>query len=382
MMKATNRCRYFRQAAVLVAALISLCASSPAQDSLMQYTVTKLVSNTVAISAVATDPNLQNGWGLARASVGYWWVADNASGLVTTYGVTSTGTAVSIGSTVVTIPPGNPAVGPKGSPSGVVYNGNSLDFLLAPNASAQFLFCTWDGTISGFNSSVNATHAVIKVNQTGNSLFGGMAVAQVDEGGASATYLYVADFKQRRIEVFDASFNPVTLPWGRFQAASDRADYSPTNIWNIGGNLYVTYALLDENYNSVAGPGLGRVLVFSPSGRFLQELQPGPWFNAPWGLAMAPSDFGLFSHNILVGQLGSGEIVAFDAVAGKFEGKLLDSNNNPITIDGLSALSFGNNGSAGPATGLFFTAGPNAFTNGLFGVIFPKAGDNLEGNDR
>jgi uncharacterized protein (TIGR03118 family) len=382
MMKATNRHKFFRQAAVLVAALISLCASSLAQDSAMQYTVTNLVSNTAAFSPVATDPNLQNGWGMARASVGYWWVADNASGLATTYGVTSTGTAVSIGSTVVTIPPGNPTISPKGSPSGIVYNGNSHDFLLAPSAPAEFLFCTWDGTISGFNSNVNRTNAVIKVNQTGNSMFAGMAVAQVEGGGASTAYLYVADFKQGRIEIFDTSFNPVTLPWGRFQAAFDRGGYSPINIWNIGGNLYVAYTLVDENYNSVAGPGLGRVLVFSPSGRLLQQLQPGPWFNAPWGLAMAPSDFGLFSHDILVGQLGSGEILAFDPVAGKFRGKLLDSSNKPITIDGLSALSFGNNGSAGPATGLFFTAGPNDYTDGLFGVIFPVPADNIEGNDR
>ena|SRR5258708_6908022 len=128
------------------------------------------------------------------------------------------------------------------------------------------------------------------------------------------------------------------------------------------------------------GAGLGFVDVFSPHGRLLNRLEAGSWFNAPWGLALASSDFGSHSHDVLVGQFGSGEILAFDAVTGRFNGKLQDANNNPIHIDGLWAIAFGNDASAGPATTLFFTAGPDEESNGLFGTL--TAVENVHGNGR
>jgi uncharacterized protein (TIGR03118 family) len=159
--------------------------------------------------------------------------------------------------------------------------------------------------------------------------------------------------------------------------------YAPFNIQNIGGNLYVTFAKQDaEKHDEVDGPGFGFVDVFSPSGRLLRRLEHGPGFNAPWGLTQASSDFGVFSHDVLVGQFGSGDILAFNPVTGAYEGRLRDTKNQPIIIEGLWALAFGNGVStgAGSATTLYFTSGPNSESNGLFGTITPV--QNIQGNDR
>jgi uncharacterized protein (TIGR03118 family) len=374
-MEATNQFQFFRQAAVLALVLIALCASSFAQDSLQQYTQTNLVSN-LSTGATYQDKDLVNAWGLSRSSGSPWWVSDNGTGLSTLY--MGTGSKVAV---TVTIPTGNAKVNKLGTPTGTIYNGSSLDFLLKPGDPAVFLFATYDGTISGWNSSVNPTTAVIKVNQSGKSVFTGLAVAQISEVDISTTYLYVADFKQGVIQVYDTSFNPVAMPGGSFYDDSNSEGLAPYNIWNIGGNLYVAYAQPNAAHDAVVtGSGLGFVDVFSPSGHLLQRLQRGPWFNAPWGLAAAPGDFGLFSHDVLVGQFGSGAILAFDPVNGRFKGELLDTSNQPITIDGLWALSFGSGGTAGAANALYFAAGPNGQTEGLFGSLTPV--QNIEGNDQ
>src|SRR5262249_35825555 len=150
---------------------------------------------------------------------------------------------------------------------------------------------------------------------------------------------------------------------------------------DIGGNIYVSFAQQDsDKHDEVDGAGLGYVDVFSPEGRLLRRLQHGPWFNAPWGLTQAPTDFGSASHDILVGQFGSGEILVFNPVTGKFKGRLHDSSDQPIKIDGLWGLSFGNDATAGPATTLYFAAGPNHEQDGLFGTI--TAVENVQGNDQ
>ena len=142
------------------------------------------------------------------------------------------------------------------------------------------------------------------------------------EGGISATYLYVADFRKGRVQVYDTSFHQVSWGEERFDDDCLRDGFAPFNIQNIGGNLYVAFAKQDDaKHDEVDGPGLGYVDVFSPSGRLLQRLEHGPWFNAPWGLTLASSDFGLFSHDVLVGQFGSGEILAFNPVTGQLRGK-------------------------------------------------------------
>ena len=262
MMKSADRSQFFRHLAVSALVLVALCASSFAQDSLQQYTQTNLVSN-LSTGATYQDPDLVNAWGISQSSTSPFWVSDNGTGVSTLYD----GSGVKQGLTV-TVPTGNASVNPLGTPTGTIYNGSSLDFLLAPGDPARFLFATYDGTISGWNSSVNATNAVIEVNQSGKSVFTGLAVAQVNEQGTSTTYLYAADFKQGRIEVFDTSFKPVTLPWGRFDDDWHREGFVPYNIWNIGGNLYVAYAQANDRARRCghrSRPGIcGRLLALRP----------------------------------------------------------------------------------------------------------------------
>jgi uncharacterized protein (TIGR03118 family) len=374
-MNAIGRSRFFRQVTVWAVVLMALCAGSFAQDSTQQYKQTNLVSNQLDV-ATNQDTDLVNAWGMSRSSGSPWWLSDNGTGLSTLYDGSGNKQGL-----VVTIPTGDPTLSPTGTPTGTIYNGSSVDFLLAAGKPAVFLFATEDGTISGWNPGVNATNAVIEVNEMSKSVFKGMAVAQVNYGATSTTYLYVADFRKGHIRVYDTSFHHVPMFEESFDDDWIPEGFAPFNIYNIGGNLYVAFAEQDSaKHDEVDGPGLGYVDVFSPSGRLLQRLEHGPWFNSPWGLTLASSDFGLFSHDVLVGQFGSGEILAFDPVTGRYKGKLLDTSNQPITIDGLWGLSFGNGGKAGAATALYFTAGPNGESNGLFGTITPVQA--IQGNDQ
>ncbi len=350
-----------------------VCAASAAAQSTQHYTQTNLVADLPGIAAV-TDPNLVNPWGLARSSGSPWWISDNGPGLSTLYNG-----AGKISSLVVTIPPAD-SNSTTGTPTGAVYNGGT-GFDVAPGKPGVFLFVTEDGTISGWNPTVNATQAVIMVNEKERSVFKGATIATVDlPSGGPTSFLYVADFRKGRVQVYDTNFKNVRMEDG-FEDEDIPAGYAPFNIQNIGGNLYVSYAQQDAaKHDEVDGAGLGYVNVYSPTGRLLHHLQHGSWFNAPWGLAEAPSDFGSFSHCILVGQFGSGEILAFDAVTGRFEGALQNASNQPITIDGLWGLSFGNGGNAGSATALYFSAGSNHEQDGLFGMI--SAVENIQGNDQ
>jgi uncharacterized protein (TIGR03118 family) len=158
-------------------------------------------------------------------------------------------------------------------------------------------------------------------------------------------------------------------------------------VQNIGNNLYVAYARQNQAKNFVViGAGLGFVDVFSSRGRLLMRLEHGDWFNAPFGLVLAPTDFGSFSHKLIVGQFGSGEILAFDAITGRFEGKLRDQNNNVIVLPGLWGISFGagqpSTPNSGPGNALFFNAGINMGTGGLFGNLTPVSSDLTQGGDQ
>ena len=337
------------------------------------YKQTNLVSNLASL-APKVDPNLVNAWGLSRSSTSPWWVSDNGPGLATLY--SGAGVPVSL---VVTIPPGS-TDSTTGTPTGTVFNGDSTAFLLAPGKAAAFLFVTEDGTISGWNPGVAATSAVIVVNQK-DSVFKGMTIAVADLGKGPLSYLYVADFRRGQVEVFDPSFKPVHLSGDSFDDDRLPHGFAPFNVQNIGGNLYVAFAKQGKGkHDEQDGAGLGYVDVFSPEGKLLQRLESGSWFNAPWGLALGSSDFGSHSHDVLVGQFGSGQILAFDAVTGKFTGALLNTAGTPLVIDGLWAIMFGNDASAGLATTLYFTAGPDGESNGLFGML--TAVENVQGGAR
>ena len=339
------------------------------------YTQTNLVSDLPGMAPV-TDVHLVNPWGLTRSATSPWWVADNNSGFSTLY--TGAGAIVPINGTgTVTIPPpkGSPA-GTLATPTGVVFNGSATDFLVGPNAPAHFIFVTEDGTISGWNSGAAA---ILEVDNSD----GGSPRGAVYKGATTAlvngkVYLYVTNFRSGRVEVYDNTFRPVRMSERMFDFDDHDIphDFAPFNIQNIGGSLFVTYAKQDvARHDDVAGDGFGFVEIFDPSGRHISHLEHGPLLNSPWGVVWTPRDFGLFSNSILVGNFGSGKIAAFNGFSGKFIGFVKKPDDSILSIDGLWSLTFGNGASAGPSTTLFFSAGLDAETHGLFGTLTPVAAE-------
>ena len=361
---------------------VSACVlASPAALFAQQYQKTNLVSDLGTLGAHTIDPKLKNPWGIARGPSGNpWWVSDEKSGVSTLYN--AQGTPVNVvnpgaNGLVVTIPPSAPPPS-IGTPTGVVFNGSAKDFRVAPPGVAQtfFLFVSLDGSISGWDPAANPITAITKVST--KSVLTGATIAQIEEN----RFLYVADLQAGKIRVYDTNFKPVELDEDAFDDDHLPPGFAPFNIQNIGGDLYVAYAKQNQAKTFVtSGTGLGFVDVFSPRGRLLMRLEHGDWFNAPWALTLAPSDFGTFSHRILVGQFGSGEILAFDAVTGQFQGKLRDQKNNSLALKGLWGLAFGaGDQTSGPANTLFFNQGLNGGNDGLFGTLTPIAADIEPGN--
>jgi uncharacterized protein (TIGR03118 family) len=368
------------------------------------YTQTNLVSNASGVAPV-TDPQLINPWGISRGSGSPWWISDNATGFSTLYN--GAGAKQSL---IVTIPPADPnnKKTPTGTPTGTIFNGSQTDFLLAPTKPAVFLFSTIDGTIAGWNPNVAATLAVTVVKTTDGSSYTGLTSAFVN----GKPFLYAANFNKARVDVYDGTFHVVQLSKEPSdEDSSDRdvqsaenafvderlpRDYAPFNVQAVGNDIVVTYALHEEGARfETDGPGLGFVDIYSSTGRLLRRLEHGDWLNAPWGVALAPLDFGRFSHDLLIGQFAgggdtqsSGFIAAYDLATGKFDGLLQDASGKPLAINGVWALSPGNvspnnsDAAAAPATEVYFTAGPNHGSGGLFGYLAAVSTELTEGNDQ
>lgn len=330
------------------------------------YQQTNLVSDQPGVAA-ATDPQLVNAWGLVGGATP-WWVADNATGLSTLYNGAGTKQGL-----VVTVPPpaGSPA-GTLSAPTGVVFNSSSSEFMVTgPGGSgpAKFIFDTEDGTISGWNPTANPTVAILEVPPppaAPTAVYKGLAIATSSAGDR----LYATDFRNAKIDVFDTSFAPVSLPMGAFTDPMIPAGYAPFGIRNIGGMLFVTYAKQDAaRHDDVAGVSHGFIDVYTPDGMLVQRFARHGLLNSPWGMAVAPSDFGKFSGDLLVGNFGDGHINAY-SMSGELLGPLQGTSGRRLTIDGLWALSFGaGNANSGPTNSLFFTAGPDGETHGLFGTV-------------
>lgn len=326
-----------------------------------------------------SDPNLVNPWGLARSSGGPWWVSDNGTGLSTLY--TGSGSIIPL---VVKIPAAKPGSGTWGSPTGIVFNGGT-GFTIGSGDPSIFMFATEDGTVSGWNPKVSLNNAMIAVNESkqGASFKGATTATANLPGAMSQTLLYAADFTLGKIEVFDSSFRHVQAVEDAFSDNEDedsQGAYSPFNVQNLGGNIYVAYAKLGSGNNQQNGTGLGEVKIYSPEGHMLMKLEHGAWFNAPWGMAVAPSDFGAYSHSILVGNFGSGWIAAFNPVTGRFQDFLRDTTGQLVTIPGLWAIAPGNDGKAGNATSLYYSAGGANEQSGVLGML--TATQNPQGNDQ
>jgi uncharacterized protein (TIGR03118 family) len=322
------------------------------------FTTTALVTDQ-ASGAAHTDTHLVNAWGLAFNPTAFVWVANNGTSTSTLYdgnGVPQT--------LVVAIPAGTAG---DAAPTGIVFNGTT-DFKVTQNGvtgASPFIFVGEAGTVSGWSPSVNRTNAVIAVDTNGTAVYKGLAIGAF----AGANYLYAADFRNNRIDVYNAGFQKATLPGG-FVDPNLPAGYGPFGIQAIGDRVYVAYAQRETSGNDeVKGAGLGVVDVYDMGGTFLHRLAAGGALNAPWGLAMAPANFGDFSNAILVGNFGDGKINAYNPSTGAFIGTLSKADRTPIVIDGLWGIAFGNGVNNQPTNTLFYTAGPSDEAHGIYGRI-------------
>lgn len=338
---------------------------TPAPPNIVQrYVQTNLVSDIPGVAAF-TDKKLKNPWGIAFGPTSPFWIADNGTGLSTLY--------AKDGSPIpqlpsVRIPP------PRGSsststPTGMVFN-PTTDFVVSGNGNlgpAVFMFATEDGTISGWNPTVAFRRAVLAVdNSRIGAVYKGLAFGHT----ALGNFVYATNFHDGSIEMYDTNFQLVKT----FTDTGLPLGYAPFGIQSIRGKLYVTFAKQDAaKHDDVPGAGLGFVDVFNFQGHMLQRLVSRVRLNSPWGVALAPPNFGGFGGAVLVGNFGDGKINAFDPGNGAFLGVLRDLQGHPLIIDGLWAITFGNGGSTGLKNALFFSAGPNHEADGLFGVlsVFP-----------
>jgi uncharacterized protein (TIGR03118 family) len=322
------------------------------------FTQTNLVSDLPGEAAL-TDPNLINPWGIVASSTSPFWISDNKSGVSTLY--TGAGTKIPL---TVTIPP---PVGsaPPSAPTGVVFNGTT-DFKVG-GTSAHFIFDSEDGTISGWTGGAST------VTEVDNSASGAVYKGLVLANNGTGNFLYATNFNSGKVDVFNGSFGATTLS-GSFTDPLMPAGFAPFNVADINGDLYVTYA--EQNaakHDNVSGAGLGYIDEFDLNGDFLRRVDSQGPLDAPWGMTVAPSGFGNFGGDLLVGNFGDGTINAFDVANGDFMGTLDGPSGNPIVIQGLWGLSFGNGAGSGPTSTLYFTAGiPGTGAiedHGLFGSL-------------
>jgi len=325
------------------------------------YQVHNLVSD-VAGEADNTNTNLVNAWGIALSPTSPMWVANNGTGTSTVFN----GTGALL--LTVTVPPVS-GTG-LGVPTGITFNlgssPTSTDFLVAgAGTAARFLWATEDGGIAAWAGGASAT---IKFTATDGASYKGLAMAG---DGGSHFRIYAADFHNGKIDVIDFNFAKTTVPGG-FADPTIPAGFNPFNILNIQGDLYVAYALKEEDGNDeVAGPGLGFVDVFDADGFLIRRVASRGKLNAPWGMALAPSGFGKFSNHLLIGNFGDGTINAYDLKNSTFAGQLRTTNGQVLKIDGLWGIAFGNGFQQQPTDTLFFAAGPDEETHGLYGKIEP-----------
>jgi uncharacterized protein (TIGR03118 family) len=338
-------------ALVIGAAVVAASPLTAAERN--SYTVTPLVSDQPGVAA-QTDPNLVNAWGLTSGPTSPWWVSDNGTQKSTLY----RGSDGAIQGLVVAV---------AGGPTGAVFN-PTAGFVLPTGGKALFIFDSEDGQVRAWNGAQGTTAIVVKDRSGEDAIYKGLAIADTPAGPR----LYAADFHNARVDVFDGNFG---LVLGGFVDQSLPSGYAPFGIQTIGDRVFVTYAKQDADAeDELAGQSLGFVDVFSTAGDLLGRVAQHGQLNAPWGLALAPSSFGRFAGDLLVGNFGDGQINAYEELPnGHFahRGELRSADGGSISIDGLWALQFGKAGNNGPAGTLFFTAGPDEETHGLFGSITP-----------
>jgi uncharacterized protein (TIGR03118 family) len=342
-----------RAVSVLAAAVVVLLAGGVRPAAAQFYEQRNLVSDG-SVPAALTDSSLVNAWGLVSSPTSPWWVVNNGTDTSTLYN--AAGAKVPL------------TVSVEGGPTGIVFNGTAGAFLVT-GLTSRFIFATEEGTIRGWPGT--GTVAFVGVDQSASgAIYKGLTIATTESGPR----LYATNFSAGTVEVYDATWADVSAG---FQDPTLPEGYAPFGIQNINNTIYVTYALRDEEgEDDVAGQGHGFIDAFDTAGNFIRRVASRGVLDSPWGIALAPADFGQFSNMLLVGNFGDGRIHAFDPNAlegnGQYQkrGQLHSAEGKPLEIDGLWALSFGKGApNNGPANTLFFTAGPDDETGGLFGTL-------------
>jgi len=339
------------------------------------YGLKGLVSDTAGGGGTTVDRHLVNPWGIAVGATTPVWVANNGDQSSTLYDGTGTPYPTT-GALTVHLPAS--ATGTAFSPTAIVFN-RTNDFSVTASgksAPAQFIFVGEGGSIAGWSSSVDPNNAIVVYSDAGGAVYKGLAIATT----ASGSFLYATDFHNGKIDRFDARFakqtpTPVNLT---FKDVSLPSGYAPFGILALANGpagafqLYVTYAQqkAPDNHDNTNGVGLGVVDVWDTEGNFVKRLvSDGAALNAPWGMALAPADFGDFSNALLVGNFGDGRINAYEPSSGAFLGTVMDVGGAAVSIPGLWGITFGNDTLSQPHNTLFFAAGTNDETNGLYGRI-------------
>ncbi len=361
--------------------LLSAAAAVTGNDFLQ----VNLVAN-VAGAAANTDPNLIHPTGISVGPAGPFWVSDSGANVSTLYNTAGNPNAL-----VVAIPgPNGSAPNVTTSPTGQISPAADGTVFLIPGTGpghgvpANFLFATADGTIAAWDGSLSPdTEAVTVVDNSGQGArFTGLASGTITTNGTANSFLYATDFRNGKIDVFDSTFKPVSpsspsspLAADAFQDPKVPAGFSPYNIRQLGGTVFVTYAKVGVDGNPVLGAGQGFVAAFSTTGQLIANFQGQGHLDAPFGLALAPtSGTGFaqsqFAGDLLVANTGTGTIAAFNATSGHFVGLLNNAAGQTLTIPGLNSLQFGNGNGGGTAGVLSFTADPiQGPATGLFGSL-------------
>ncbi|MFT3683399.1 MAG: TIGR03118 family protein [Phycisphaerales bacterium] len=350
------------------------------EDYRNAYVVVNLVSTRESDKALMLDPMMKNAWGLALrppGKGGHWWVSNAGTGTTTTYVGDAPGHRFEKDKdVVVSIPIGKLHATHaeieklKSQPTGQVYTGfTSKEFVVegeGKKGSAKFLFVTLDGTVTGWTT--DQTKAVIMVdNSTDGSMYTGCAVTTKPEGNR----LFLADWGLEKVTVLDGEFKPVKTE-GDFTDPKVSKDYRIYNMQVIGDKVYAAWARIgDAPGEAEAYPGYGFISCFDFEGKLVKSFEHRQELITPWGIAMAPKDFGALSGKLLVGNFGDGRILSFDPETGKFVDYLRAPDGKPVELDGLWDLKWGNGETLGYLNHLYFTAGPEQEEQGLFGKLVP-----------
>ena len=343
-------------AATIAAAVATLVAAAPLRASTNNAYVLRALTSDGSVAAPLKDASLVNPWGLVAGPTTPWWTANNGTNTSTLYGGDGSKRPLT-----VTV---------DGGATGTVFNASATQFLLPGGAAARFIFASEDGKIRGWAAGTAA--AVTADASARGAIYKGLAVAALADGSQR---LYATDFHNGRVDVYDAGWQPVALP-GAFRDPKLPKGLAPFGIQAVGSRIFVTYAKQDAaKKDDVAAPGQGWFAVYDVDGKLLSRVGPKGPLNAPWGIALAPANWGKFGGDLLVGNFGDGRISVYSERSnGKWAylANLRNGAAQPLEIDGLWALEFGNGSAAGPADTLYFTAGPNQEKAGILGSITPE----------